>query len=549
MLNLLSRHAIKGRLTIMVAAAVLGMSLIGAMGLMGLVNSRDSLRSTYEDRLRPTGELGQLLNRLGDARTQVLLALQHDPAGRFANVHNHPLSRHTDNIRRALADIERIWDAYPRDAEEADAIRDFEQHQQTLLEQGLLPALERLMQEDYYGANVVLLERVNSAYLATETAARALMAGHLQQAEALYAESVAAYSWFRNLTLVVFLTVTVLVIAFAVYTIRQVARGVETVAQAAQRMAGGDLAARAEYSERDELGVIAAAFNAMCARFQELILELAAAATQIAGTARDSSAVAERTNTGVQHQQTQIEMVATAMNEMVATVAEVSRNAALAAESAAGANQAANEGQRVVSQTIDVIDRVAAEVEQAAEAIRELQRESENIGTVLDVINGVAEQTNLLALNAAIEAARAGDQGRGFAVVADEVRVLAQRTQQSTSEIQTMIELLHAGTARAVETMSASREQAQEGVSKVSETGSALERIVAAVNRINDMNAQIASAAEEQSAVAEEINRNVIAIRDVAQDTLAGADQAASAGRNLSELTEKLRGMVGAFRA
>ena len=548
MLHLLSRHAIKGRLTVMVVVAILGMLLIGAMGLSSFVDSRDSLRSIYQERLQPTGVLGRLLNLLGTARTHLLLALQHDPTAHFADSHDHPLSRHTDIIRQSLAEIERIWSRYPRDSEAADAIHEYERRQQILFEQGLLPALERLMREDYRGANAILLQRINPAYVAAEEAANKLMANHLQQAQALYEEAAAAYRWSRNLTIVVFLVVTVLAIGFAVYTIRQVSRGVETVARAAQQMAAGDLSARANYEGRDELGVIASAFNAMSARFQELILELAAAVTQLAGAARDSSAFGERANAGAREQQEQIEMVATAMNEMVASVAEVSRNAAQAADSAAGANQAAGEGKQIVSQTIDVMDRVAAEVEQTAEAIRALQRESENIGSVLDVINGVAEQTNLLALNAAIEAARAGEQGRGFAVVADEVRVLAQRTQQSTGEIQEMIERLQAGIARAVATMNSSREQAQVGVSKVSEAGAALEQIVAAVDQISDMNTQIASAAEEQSAVAEEINRNVIAIRDVARETLAGASEAANAGRNLSELTERLQAIVSTFR-
>ena len=548
MLHRLSRHTIKGRLTAMVVVAILGMLLIGAMGLSSLVDARDALRSTYEDRLRPTGQLGQLLNHLGTARTHVLLALQHDPDAPFAGLHDHPLSRHTDFIRGALTEIERIWREYPRDPAMEETILEYERHQRILFEQGLLPALDQLLMEDYRGANAILLQQINPAYRETEAAANKLMAAHLQQAEALYEEAAAAYRWSRNLTIIVFLVVTALAISFAAYTIRQVLRGVQTVAEAAQRMADGDLSARAEYKAQDELGVIATAFNAMSARFQELIRELAAAVSQLANTARDSAKFGEQANTGVEQQQTQIEAVATAMNEMVATVAEVSRNAANAADSAAGADRAAGEGRQVVTQTIDVMDRIATEVEHAAEAIRDLQRESENIGTVLDVINGIAGQTNLLALNAAIEAARAGEQGRGFAVVADEVRVLAQRTQQSTGEIQEIIERLHAGTARAVTTMNSSLAQTQEGVSKVSEAGTALERIVAAVHEINDMNAQIASAAEEQSAVAEEINRNVIAIRDVAQETLTGAGQAVKAAHNLSELTEKLRGMVGMFR-
>ncbi len=220
-------------------------------------------------------------------------------------------------------------------------------------------------------------------------------------------------------------------------------------------------------------------------------------------------------------QKGEVDQVATAMTEMSATVHEVARNATEAAEAAQRADEETGKGKMVVSQAIEAIDLLANEVNDAAQVIHRLEQDSDEIGAVLDVIRGIAEQTNLLALNAAIEAARAGEQGRGFAVVADEVRTLAQRTQQSTQEIQNMIERLQSGAQDAVKAMEQGRSRAQVGVEQAAEAGVSLETIAQAVGTISDMNTQIATAAEEQSVVAEEINLNIVSISDMA-DKIAG---------------------------
>jgi methyl-accepting chemotaxis protein len=269
---------------------------------------------------------------------------------------------------------------------------------------------------------------------------------------------------------------------------------------------------------------------------------------KLAGSAGDMTRIADEVSQGVQQQQSQTDQVATAMNEMTATVQEVARHAEEAAGAATNADSQAADGNRVVSATIAAINKLAEEVEQASGVIHKLEQDSENIGAVLTVIKSIAEQTNLLALNAAIEAARAGDQGRGFAVVADEVRTLASRTQKSTEEIESMIEKLQQGARNAVSAMDGSRSRAQTGVDQAAQAGKTLSSITEAVATITHMNNQIATAANEQSAVAEEINRSIVGISEVAEMSAASAVQTANATDELSALAVELRGLVNRFR-
>jgi len=234
---------------------------------------------------------------------------------------------------------------------------------------------------------------------------------------------------------------------------------------------------------------------------------------------------------------------------MSATVQEVARYAGEAAVAASETTQQADTGRQVVNTAIDSMKMLASEIEQAADVIHKLEEDGVKIGAVLDVMRGIAEQTNLLALNAAIEAARAGEQGRGFAVVADEVRTLASRTQESTREIQEMIESLQSGTEAAVTAMDSSRNQAQNGVEKISIAGDALGTIVNGIIHINDMNTQIASTAEEQSAVAEEINQNVAKISLISETATTNAAQTQKASEELSCLSVDLHQLVLQFKS
>jgi len=310
----------------------------------------------------------------------------------------------------------------------------------------------------------------------------------------------------------------------------------------------GDLTKRVPVNGQDGIDRVGHYFNLFLSKIHQAISQVSNATIQIAAASTQMTSITEETTVAINAQQSETQQVATAINEMAATVTEVARSATEAASAASEADTQSNDGQQVVNASIEFIGKLASDVENAASVIEDLKSDSQSIGGVLDVIQGIAEQTNLLALNAAIEAARAGEQGRGFAVVADEVRTLAQRTQESTTQIKEMIDKLQSGAEKAVNVMTQGREQAQKSVEKANETGQSLEAITAAVATINLMNTQIASAAEEQNAVAEEINKNITRISDHAEKTSSGANSTAIASSELNGLSSELSTLMQQFR-
>ena len=310
----------------------------------------------------------------------------------------------------------------------------------------------------------------------------------------------------------------------------------------------GDLTRRLTSDRADELGAIAAGFNTFLIKLQGMITQVVSSVQKVSDSSEHTADIAIRTNQGVHKQMVEIDQVATAVHEMTATAQDVARNATQAAQAATHADQAASQGMQIVRDTSTSIGALALEIGKAVGVVQTLAKDSENINAILIAIRGIAEQTNLLALNAAIEAARAGEQGRGFAVVADEVRNLAQKTQKATEEIQTMIQQLQQGTRDVVRVMEDSQQRTDESVHHAAKAAQALETITQAVSVINDMNTQIASAAEEQSAVAEDINRNVINIGQVANEVAGGADESSAASAGLTQLAEQQRRLINQFK-
>ncbi|WP_412548559.1 methyl-accepting chemotaxis protein [Pseudomonas sp. P135] len=353
----------------------------------------------------------------------------------------------------------------------------------------------------------------------------------------------------KSVTMIAAATALALVLSIlAAWVItRQITTPLQETLEVVERVASGDLSRNLKVDRKDELGKLQATIQRMTVSLRELVGGIRDGVTQIASAAEELSAVTEQTSAGVNSQKVETDQVATAMHEMTATVQEVARNAEEASEAAVAADRQARDGERVVNEAIAQIERLASAVGNSSEAMGALKQESDKIGSVLDVIKSVAEQTNLLALNAAIEAARAGEAGRGFAVVADEVRSLAQRTQKSTEEIEALIARLQSGTQQATTVMDSSRELSTSSVELTRRAGGSLANITKTVSSIQAMNQQIAAAAEEQSATAEEINRSIINVRDVSEQTSAASEETAASSVELARLGNHLQVLVSRF--
>ncbi|MCU7929911.1 MAG: methyl-accepting chemotaxis protein [Candidatus Thiodiazotropha sp. (ex Codakia rugifera)] len=342
-----------------------------------------------------------------------------------------------------------------------------------------------------------------------------------------------------------------IVLIFAVLAImRSITRRLDAVDARMRDIAhgNGDLTKKLDVTGSDEITQIGKSFNLFITKIHDVIKELKSASERLATSSIQMSQSSSQSLQNMQHLNGETSQVATAMTQMTASVGEVARNVESAAQAARNSDGEANKGQKVVTETITSINSLASEVQQVANVIEKLAADSQEIGGILDVIRGIADQTNLLALNAAIEAARAGEQGRGFAVVADEVRTLAKRTQESTEEIQRMIEHVQAGAANAVSAMENGRSLAEKSVHEAEAAGSSLVSITEAAHTISDLNTQIASAVEEQSSVATEIDHNIHNISDDAEETTNHANDIAGTSNEIAQLMSTLNNLVKQFR-
>ncbi|BFM07199.1 methyl-accepting chemotaxis protein [Halioxenophilus aromaticivorans] len=337
---------------------------------------------------------------------------------------------------------------------------------------------------------------------------------------------------------------------FGISIALMVTKSVQRVSRSLQDIAEGegDLTRRIRQTSNDEIGELVRWFNVFVEKLHSTIGEVVRVIPPLSEVAQDLNAVSSETAQASQHQSQNANVVSAAMDDMLGSVNNVAGNAGSAAQAANDADKEAKEGLTIVQNTVLSINDLAAEVERAAEVIVQLESDTESVGGILDVIKGIAEQTNLLALNAAIEAARAGEQGRGFAVVADEVRTLASRTQESTHEIQKVIEQLQNAAQSAVTVMSQGKEQAQKSVDQAGATGASLQAITAKVTSITDMNQQIAKATEAQQRFANDIQQNVLGMRDASRSAEQNTERVNSLSFNLQNLADQLQKVALQFR-
>ncbi|HTY57847.1 MAG TPA: methyl-accepting chemotaxis protein, partial [Bacteroidota bacterium] len=496
----------------------------------------------YVNETVPIGEIGRIAKDFQRIRANIaflLLASAKDELD-----HDHQvvlnLTRQMDTLNTAFSgtissrEMQEVFDNYIR----ARAT--------------FLPLQDRIMTTAMAGKKdeaktLFLVGDARTAAHDMESAIDRLMDLKRQSGEASIQNNRATTSSATLTVAVFFLIGVVAAVTLAFVVTRSATRTLSELVRSAEAIAHGDLTVSIVQRSADETGQLAGAFGQMAANLRETLQSLEEVSAAVASASSEISSSTEQMAAGAQEQTNQAGEVASAVEEMTKTIVENSRNALATAETAKTAKSAAEEGGKVVQETIIGMKRIADAVEGSATTVRTLGASSDQIGEIIGVIDDIADQTNLLALNAAIEAARAGDQGRGFAVVADEVRKLAERTTKATKEIAAKIKTIQAETAGAVSSMEKGTKEVAAGISLADRAGASLTEIVGGAQKVTEMVSQIAAASEEQSSASEQISKNVEAISTVTGETAAGTEQIAKAAGSLNHLTDTLRQILARF--
>ena len=514
---------------------------LGAFALLQMSNMRaqsDEVDNNWLPSVMAVGEMSQDMLRLRALTMRLLL--NRDPKALEQNVAK------LDELRSGLSEAQQRYDALIVLPEERVLFERFKGTEHKYLELQA-QVLQLSAQNRVADASAILNDQMSP--LADEIAAtlRELVELNKQNAGLATEAARLVFKQSRLWVAVMIAMAALITVGLALLLTRSIVVPLSQSLSVAEVVAGGDLTGDIHITGKDEPARLLQALKSMQHNLRDTIRRISESSTQLASAAEELSSVTEDATRGLHQQSQEIEQAATAVNQMTAAVEEVANNAVATSEASRESDRIARQGREQVQQTVTSIEFLAGDVTNNAAQVEALAQKVHGISKVLDVIRSIAEQTNLLALNAAIEAARAGDAGRGFAVVADEVRALAHRTQQSTQEIEQMIGGIQQGTDSAVSSMQQSNSRARSTLELAKSAGSALEEIASAFTLINERNLVIASASEEQAAVAREVDRNLMNIRDLAMQTSAGANQTSAASQELSKLAVDLNGMVARF--
>ncbi|MDA8414025.1 MAG: methyl-accepting chemotaxis protein [Desulfobacteraceae bacterium] len=544
---------IKTRLISMIALTSIFIAIIGGSGLLALKAANEEMGVIFKENMVGVKKLAEIARLIRENRIQLLLSMQHDPSHASSKLHDHPVSVHLDLAENKIQEIDKVWETYTasldrNNAAEVKLADDFKIEHAKLENEGLKPCIAAVKAGDYDLAVDLTLTKINPLAKEATKIIDELDGKEYSQAENNFKKAEASY--IRSIAITVALVALTIIIAALIsfFVIRGITRSSNELAEAADRLAGGDLTIRIKRIANDEMGRVGQAFNAMVESIASLIGQVAQTSGRVATAATQVYSTSEQMATGAEEVASQAATVATASEEMSATSNDIALNCSMAAESSRHASQKAEDGAAVVEGTVEIMNQIADRVQTTSVTIASLGERSDQIGEIIGTIEDIADQTNLLALNAAIEAARAGDQGRGFAVVADEVRALAERTTRATREIGEMIKGIQNETRAAVSAMEEGVHKVEYGRKESARSGEAIQSILQQIGEVTMQINQIATAAEEQTATTSEISNNMMQITEVVQGTARGAHESSQAASQLNSIAEELQVMVRHFK-
>ncbi len=544
---------IKTRLISMIALTSIFIAIIGGSGLLALKAANEEMGVIFKENMVGVKKLAEIARLIRENRIQLLLSMQHDPSHASSKLHDHPVSVHLDLAENKIQEIDKVWETYTasldrNNAAEVKLADDFKIEHAKLENEGLKPCIAAVKAGDYDLAVDLTLTKINPLAKEATKIIDELDGKEYSQAENNFKKAEASY--IRSIAITVALVALTIIIAALIsfFVIRGITRSSNELAEAADRLAGGDLTIRIKRIANDEMGRVGQAFNAMVESIASLIGQVAQTSGRVATAATQVYSTSEQMATGSEEVASQAATVATASEEMSATSNDIALNCSMAAESSRHASQKAEDGAAVVEGTVEIMNQIADRVQTTSVTIASLGERSDQIGEIIGTIEDIADQTNLLALNAAIEAARAGDQGRGFAVVADEVRALAERTTRATREIGEMIKGIQNETRAAVSAMEEGVHKVEYGRKESARSGEAIQSILQQIGEVTMQINQIATAAEEQTATTSEISNNMMQITEVVQGTARGAHESSQAASQLNSIAEELQVMVRHFK-
>mgnify|MGYP000945601405 FL=1 len=549
--GLLDHVSLRARIQGVMALMAAMILFIAGIGLVALGNSHDALKAAYEEHMEPSVAIAKMVERLGDNRSQIMLALQHAPHNKYSATHDHPVGLHVDTTlanRKIIEDLRVTYEKRTKSAEEQALAAAFFAARDAFSKEGVNLAREAIKSGDYDTAQALLLTKINPIYGRVLSSAQALQAYLSNAGRKAYAATEESYNWVRNLAIASMVIAILLVVVVGGLLVKAIITPMKKAIEHFDRISEGVLTDEIDTSGRDEPGQLLCALAAMQVHLKVILDEVRQVSLSLDAESRRLSQDMNRVVNQSLQQQDRVQGTAAATEELTQSVAEVASSVDSTAEAASRAKQLVGESTRSMDSSMEATSRVVGAVQTSSATIGDLNRAIEKIGAITNTIREIAEQTNLLALNAAIEAARAGEQGRGFAVVADEVRKLAERTSTSTTDINNTVGEFQTVTHQAVASMEQAAREVEQGIALMRASVSGLDQIRASSDEVASMADTIASASREQAIASQDVAVNMEQVSTLIEQNTTAAQSALSSAEALANSATELRNMVSQFK-